>query len=85
MRIEVKVEYVENKKIKLTVGEKSTILLSDESNKVLASNIYNTFNHKKGKKYLLNKLEIPNDIPSDYEIYLKECYELIEGIINDIK
>lgn len=85
MKINVSVEYVEKNKIKLIVGQKNKIILSEKDNKILASDIYKTFNHKKGNKYTLLELKIPDGVNLDYITYLKECYEMINSIIKDIK
>ena len=83
MKINVKVEYL-NKEIKLTVGKKKMVLISKENKKILASDIYNIINYKKGNIYELENLKEYDDISPDYQIYLSECYELINGIIKDI-
>lgn len=83
MKIKVKIEYV-NKKIKLTVGKKSIIMISEKNKKILASDIYKIINYKNGNVYELEDLKKYDDIPSDYQIYLSECYDLMEGIIKDI-
>lgn len=85
MKINVKVEYCNPQTIKLTIDKKSIVLISESKKKILASEIYKIFNHKKGNTYELAELPKYDDIPSDYEIYLSECYDLISGIINDIK
>lgn len=85
MKIKVSVEYVQPKQIVLFVDKSSIVLISDEKKKILASEIYNIFNYKKDKKYELENVKEYKEIPSDYEIYLKECYDLIDGIVKDIQ
>lgn len=85
MKIKIKVEYVHPKQIILSSDKNSTVLISEEKKKILASEIYNIFNYTKDKTYELDKLNVYDEIPQDYEIYLKECHELIEGIIKDIQ
>ena len=85
MKIKIRVEYVDPKQIVLFVDKSSIILISDEKKKILASEIYNIFDYKKDKKYELEKIKDYKGIPLDYDIYLKECYDLIEGIIKDIQ
>lgn len=85
MKIKIRVEYVDPKQIVLFVDKISIILISDEKKKILASEIYNIFDYKKDKKYELEKVKEYKEIPLDYDIYLKECYDLIEGIIKDIQ
>jgi hypothetical protein len=85
MRTKIRVEYVEPKQIVLFVDKNSIILISDEKKKILASEIYNIFDYKKDKKYELEEVKEYKKIPLDYDIYLKECYDLIKGIIKDIQ
>mgnify|MGYP004469613843 FL=1 len=85
MKIKIRVEYVKPKQIVIFLNDDSIVLISDEKKKILASEIYNIFDYKKDKKYELEKLKEYKEIPPDYNIYLKECYDLIEGIIKDIQ
>ena len=85
MKIKIRVEYIDLKQIVIFFNDDSAVLISDEKKKILASEIYNIFDYKKDKKYELEKLKEYKEIPSDYNIYLKECYDLIEGIIKDIQ
>ena len=85
MKIKIRVEYVDPKQIVIFFNDDSAVLISDEKKKILASEIYNIFDYKKNKKYELEKLKEYKEILSDYNIYLKECYDLIEGIIKDIQ
>lgn len=68
----------------LKIGLKKMVLYSSTIKEIKGSELIDVFDYKKGKKYNLKELAIPNNITEDEEKYLSEYYKLIETIIDKL-
>ena len=77
------IQYVSNQ-IRLKVGNRILPLITKESKEIKGSDLIETLDYKKGKKYNLKELEI-NDTCSEEEVkYMEECHTLIKNIIDKL-
>ena len=84
MKINILVKYKKENKICVKIGGNEKELINAEKKEIKASEIYELFNYKKGKIYVLKQLDENQDIPDEYKTYLSEVYKMIGKIVECI-
>lgn len=75
----------ENHQINLKIGKKKMTLYSQEQKEIKGSDLIEIFDYKKGKKYIIKELKVPEmDITQDEKKYLQEYYNVIESIVDKL-
>ena len=62
MKTNIEIGYKKNDRIYIKIGNKAKDIITDENKEIKASEIYELFNYKKGKEYLLKDKKEYTDI-----------------------
>ena len=84
MKINVKVGYKYKDIIYIEIGGKTKDIITDDNKEINASDIYNLFNYKSVKEYVLKEKENEDNVPEEYRLYLEEVFDMIEKIVEKI-
>lgn len=85
MTVDIEVAYENKNKIFLKKGRKKLLLIDDNKKVIKASEIYEFFDYKKQKEYVLKELSENKDISEEFKCYVDEIHKMIDSIIKDIK